>query len=142
MPPKNNFVIDEIESMHLYDTLTNEEIMFITESDYLELHLNSNEYIQGNQKFFAEATLSIKNANINYDSLHKILEMDTSAKPDSYSFQLYVMVQARKHKKKRINKKWLKRYGYKPTVVKSDNWNIREDIENGRYDFVKNIETN
>ena len=31
--------------------------------------------------------------------------------PDGY-------VQARKHKKKRINKKWLKRYGYKPKYKK------------------------
>lgn len=31
--------------------------------------------------------------------------------PDAYDMQFIKFVQARKHKKRRINKKWLKRYG-------------------------------
>lgn len=37
-------------------------------------------------------------------------------------------VQARKHKKKRINKKWLKRYGYKAVPDDTKKYMIYEDI--------------
>lgn len=51
-------------------------------------------------------------AIINKDLLDKL----TKPSPDStYTIEAItpVQVQARTHKKKRINKKWLKRYGYK-----------------------------
>lgn len=42
-----------------------------------------------------------------------------------------ILVQARKHKKKRINKKWLKRYGYKeisvPVRIKMNNCVMNEE---------------
>ena len=45
-------------------------------------------------------------------------------------------VQARTHKKKRINKKWLKRYGYKQITVKSKGWKVKTDT-NGNVEFIK-----
>ena len=42
----------------------------------------------------------------------KILELDIAQMPDSYNIQYIKIVQVRKHKKKRINKKWAKRYGF------------------------------
>jgi hypothetical protein len=36
----------------------------------------------------------------------------------SIEYSVGILVQARWHKKKRINKKWLKRYGMKPDTVK------------------------
>ena len=44
---------------------------------------------------------------------NKILGVDIAQMPDSYNIKYIKIVQVRKHKKKRINKKWLKRYGYK-----------------------------
>lgn len=45
--------------------------------------------------------------------INKILGLDVAQMPDSYDIQYIKIIQTRKHKKKRINKKWLKRYGYK-----------------------------
>lgn len=48
-----------------------------------------------------------------------------------------ILVQARWHKKKRINKKWLKRYGMKSDTVKmkADAHRLSYDIDTGRLDF-------
>lgn len=44
--------------------------------------------------------------------------------------------QNRIHKKKRINKKWAKRYGYKQVVVDSKGWKIKNNTD-GSIEFVK-----
>ena len=44
--------------------------------------------------------------------------------------------QARTHKKKRINKKWLKRYGYKQISVESKGWKMKADTD-GNVEFIK-----
>lgn len=79
--------------------------------------------------------ICVENDFVNY----KVLGADTSSKPDSYSIQFYVMVQARKHKKKRINKKWLKRYGYKcvPDNDKMIVSNNKLFMTKGAYERVK-----
>lgn len=43
-----------------------------------------------------------------------------------WSLAYTTFVQAKKHRKWRTNKKWLKRYGYKEVVVESDGWNVKE----------------
>lgn len=48
------------------------------------------------------------------------------------------IVQARKHRKKRINKKWLKKYGYKQQLVKSKGWRISCHPD-GTFEFIKEI---
>lgn len=48
-----------------------------------------------------------------------MLSVDISNRPDAYVVQYVKLVQARKHKKKRINKKWLKRYGYRYRLKKN-----------------------
>ena len=68
--------------------------------------------------------------------LHKILGIDTSNMPDAYDVQFIKFVQSRKHKKKRINKKWLKRYGYKQMLVKSKGWKVKTDTD-GNVEFIK-----
>lgn len=59
------------------------------------------------------------------DRLLKIFGMDILGKPDSYTIQYSRIVQARKHKKKRINKKWIKRYGYKQNWFNSKGWKLK-----------------
>lgn len=46
---------------------------------------------------------------INNNALSKLI----GKMPDKYDIDYSIYVQVRKHKKKRINKKWAKRYGYK-----------------------------
>lgn len=65
-------------------------------------------------------------ADINVPLLHKIAGIDLAA-PGAQSFSAEFSEpyweQRRKHKKKRINKKWVKRYGY---VTKFRKWRINE----------------
>ena len=70
---------------------------------------------------------------INFDLLKQLSLPDVP----KYDITYVKVVQARKHRKKRINKKWLKRYGYKQIYVISKGWkmNMRTD---GTYEFVKN----
>lgn len=82
-----------------------------------------------------ETTLSFTNIT-NKEDLFKVLEVDTSNVPDAYSILLTKPIQRRKHKKKRINKKWLKKYGYKLLVDYKDNWRINS-YKDGVYEFVK-----
>lgn len=82
-----------------------------------------------------ETTLSFTNIT-NKENLFKVLGVDTSNVPDAYSILLTKPIQRRKHKKKRINKKWLKKYGYKLLVDYKDNWRIKS-YKDGVYEFVK-----
>lgn len=58
------------------------------------------------------------------NALKKILGFDISDLPDAYDVQFIKVVQAREHKKKRINKKWEKRYGYKSIICKCKGWQM------------------
>lgn len=73
---------------------------------------------------------------INIEELYKVLGVDTSNMPDAYDIQYIKIVQVRKHKKRRINKKWAKRYGYKQIVVDSKGWKIKNNTD-GSIEFVK-----
>ena len=55
---------------------------------------------------------------------------------NDYDIQYVKFVQARKHKKKRINKKWFKRYGCKKVIVNSKGWNVKTYTD-GTVEFVK-----
>ena len=57
----------------------------------------------------------------------------------NFSISYATKVQAKKHRKWRTNKKWLKRYGYKEVVVESDGWHIKESGE-GMVTFEKEME--
>ena len=76
---------------------------------------------------------------INTEEFYKILGIDTSNMPDAYDIQFVKFVQARKHKNRRINKKWLKRYGYKQTLVDTKGWKVKTDT-NGKVEFIKQLQ--
>lgn len=76
------------------------------------------------------------NEPINTEELYKALGVDTSNMPDAYDIQYVKIVQVRKHKKRRINKKWAKRYGYKQVVVDSKGWKIKNNTD-GSIELVK-----
>lgn len=82
-----------------------------------------------------ETTLSFT-STIEKETLFKVLGVDISKTPNAYKIQVTKPVQRRKHKKKRINKKWLKKYGYKILVDFRDGWHIKSYAD-GHYEFVK-----
>lgn len=45
-------------------------------------------------------------------------------------------IQTRTHKKKRINKKWAKRYGYKRIAIIMQGWHVKMDTD-GIIEFMK-----
>lgn len=61
--------------------------------------------------------------------------IDTSKVPDKCDIQYMKVVQKRKHKKKRINKKWLKRYGYKHIMVETKGWEVHTKTD-GTFEFA------
>ena len=73
---------------------------------------------------------------IEKENFYKILCVDMAKMPDAYTIQFVKFVEARKHKKRRINKKWLKRYGYKQMIVESKGWKIKSDTD-GNIEFIK-----
>lgn len=83
-------------------------------------------------------------AEINAPLLHKLAGIDLAALgAQSFTAELSepYQEQRRKHKKKRINKKWAKRYGY---VTKYRKWRIKEiNFMNDGFEFEatgRNIE--
>lgn len=88
-------------------------------------------YLQGSASasFSCEMTL----ANL-FDLDYKPFE---PAENFSIEHNVPILVQARWHKKKRINKKWLKRYGMKSDTVKikADARRLSYDIDTGELDF-------
>lgn len=82
------------------------------------------------------ASITMKFTTEETVDINKILGLDIAQMPDSYDIQYVKIVQARKHKKKRINKKWIKRYGYKKVIVNGKGWNVKTHTD-GTVEFVK-----
>ena len=81
------------------------------------------------------ANFTCENAMINVNLLAKLF---TQEKSNTFDIQYTIMVQARKHKKKRINKKWLKRYGYKQQQMIANGWELGEyNAQTGEVEMVK-----
>lgn len=116
-----------------------DNVLALNNINKLELTSDATEEVDaiGNEKNIkrGEITMSLANPIENKD-LFKALGVDTSNVPDVYSILLTKPIQRRRHKKKRINKKWLKKYGYKLLVDYKDDWRIKPYID-GVYEFVK-----
>lgn len=95
-----------------------------------------NDFEQLRKTLSADCTLTFDSKTDNSSELKKIFGVDMSNLPDAYDIQFVKIVQARKHRKKRINKKWLKRYGVKQILVNSKGWKLQTHTE-GTYEFVK-----
>lgn len=81
-----------------------------------------------------EITFTVEDTTINEDLWKKLM---LSEFPEMFDIEYTTIVQARKHRKKRINKKWLKKYGYKQVMVRSKGWKIRTYADDGTWEFVK-----
>ena len=53
-----------------------------------------------------------------------------------YSISYTTLVQARRHKKKRINKKWLKKYGYRYVMKTLDGFKLN-NVNDNEFEFIK-----
>jgi hypothetical protein len=67
--------------------------------------------------FNVNAEFSADLTYVNYDLFDKLSRPQEPSKFKIVA-DVPIMIQARWHKKRRINKKWLKRYGMKPDIVK------------------------
>lgn len=73
---------------------------------------------------------------IDREEFMKIIGVDKSNVPDAYNIQFIKIIQARKHKKKRINKKWERRYGYKQVLTSGKGWKIVHKTD-GSSEFIR-----
>ena len=70
------------------------------------------------------------------DALRKIFELDIPRQTGICDIQREKFIQARTHKKRRINKKWAKRYGYKRITIIIQGLHVKMDTD-GNVEFVK-----
>ena len=130
--------VKEIKTMCFKDKNDN-NVFTLDNVDEIALTSNVTEEIDilGNVEKIkkGETTLSFT-STIEKETLFKVLGVDISKTPDAYKIQVTKPVQKRKHKKKRINKKWLKKYGYKILVDFRDGWHIKSYADE-HYEFVK-----
>jgi len=78
------------------------------------------------QTIKAEYQMATAANDINKEQIDKLCGYATN-NPDN-EMNLHIVtdtdIQVRKHKKRRINKKWAKKYGYKKLVVESGGWHF------------------
>lgn len=90
----------------------------LTEIDTLSV----DEYVPVAQKLLSEQTLlkaSLEVSVLGMDALMNYVVPDWgNTKQVTMQYKMPIMVQARWHKKPRVRKKWLKRFGMKPDTVK------------------------
>jgi hypothetical protein len=111
-----NYSSLSIESMKLCNLNTGEELMTIDAPD-----LSREEFcISEKPKYFVggSASFEVDTDYINNDTLRELFGMNTKA-TTGYKTQFDTTIykkQIRTHKKKRINKKWAKIYGYRDVI--------------------------
>ena len=138
MPTKEQVALD------IFNTETSEIIGRLENVTNVLVNSNSeDEYINDphgewflKNHWTATCEISFDADNPANNALKKILGVDRSGLPDAYDVQFIKIVQVRKHKKRRINKKWEKRYGYKPITVTCKGWQM-ESFADGDVVFTK-----
>ena len=75
---------------------------------------------------------------IDDEELYKAFGIDPLQFPDAYDIKIIKFIQIRRHKKKRINKKWNKKYGikYRSAAVTAKGWKLKT-YQDGTFEFVK-----
>lgn len=132
--------------MFLYDVETGEKLTEIKGIDEIQLETNiryETKYDEDNYSYIDSFNTGSYEMTLDYNvtdmSLNKLLGFDEPIKkPDAYDITYTKIVQRRKHKKKRINKKWAKRYGYKPVDVVFKGWEVKLHSDS-TFEFKKNI---
>ena len=132
-----NFENLECKKAVLYSN-NGEQIM---ELSPLTSSIELNEQYECNKQYFpnflqrsTSGSIEITN-NINTEDLLGILGIGKI--PDAYDVQFMKIVQKRKNKNRRINKKWLKKYGVKQVLVSGKGWEMCNYYTDGTFEFVK-----
>lgn len=131
--------------MSLYNVETGEKIIDAEDISEVQLDVNTKyeiKYDIDDHKFISnlfcsdyEMTFNCDTTSINID---KLFGIDKAKKPDAYDITYTKIVQCRKHKNRRINKKWAKRYGCKQIQVVSKGWNLYTYTD-GTFEFKKDL---
>lgn len=133
---KENFILNLINSE------TGEELCCIDNLEDNLLSVESKSYSFDKERKALNSFIDISARTLSIDvsigamSLISLMGLDVSNAPDKYNFQIMKVKQARKHKKKRINKKWIKRYRYEQILVDCKGWKLKTHTD-GTYEFVK-----
>lgn len=128
--------------MSLIDSETGKELCYIDNLEDNLLSVESKNYSFDKERKALRSFIDLSARTLSIDisigamNLTSLIGIDVSNAPDKYNFQIIKVKQARKHKKKRINKKWIKRYGYKQILVDCKGWKL-ETHTDGYYEFVK-----
>ena len=133
---KENFILNLINSE------TGEELCCIDNLEDNLLSVESKSYSFDKERKALNSFIDLSARTLSIDvsigamSLISLMWLDVSNAPDKYNFQIMKVKQARKHKKKRINKKWIKRYRYEQILVDCKGWKLKTHTD-GTYEFVK-----
>lgn len=100
----------------------NSQLFFALNGEHKPIiHLDSTEYSSVNfepMQFSTDASFEIPiSFTDDYDTIMKALIPDDFYSDFNMTIGVPIKVQIRRHRRKRINKKWAKRYGYK-TIIK------------------------
>ena len=131
------FKVDKVNSFQILDIDTNKpiaefnDIGDVTIESKIETSSLSKETLSINHEASFECELTDYSSLLNYTT-------NINDKPFYVEYYIPILIQARWHKKKRINKKWLKRYGMKKDkiLVKCDVDSISPDSSYDPYDLV------
>ena len=127
--------------LSLINSETGEELCYIDNLEDNLFSVESRNYSFDKDRKALSSFIDLSARSLSIDifigaiSLTSLIGIDVANAPDKYKFQLIKVKQARKHKKKRINKKWIKRYGYKQILVDSKGWKLKTHTD-GYYEFV------
>ena len=132
-----DFKIDKINSLQMLDANTLEPIGEFSGigNVTIESEIEPSSLSKETLSFTHEATFEASGVDLFSLPLYTTF-VD---KPFNLEYSTPIMVQSRWHKKKRINKKWLKRYGMKQDsiLVKCDVKSISPDDSYDPYNLVK-----
>lgn len=133
-----NYKVDKIKSLQMLDINTLEPVVEFGDinNTLIETEIEpsslSKEVLQFNHYASFKGELANCSPLINYVT-------DLNAKPFYIEYDIPIMIQARWHKKRRINKKWLKKYGMKKdkVSVRCDVDSISPDKSYDPYDLIE-----
>lgn len=128
--------------MPLYDVKTGEKVLDLGAVSDIQLETNTLYKVKDKEDSYgltnsliSGGELTFETTNVDIDTL---LGTDKANMPDTYDLTYTKVVQCRRHKKKRINKKWAKRYGYKVVDVETKGWEL-STYRDGTFEFRKDI---
>ena len=112
---------------------------FIELSNIDDVSMDITPEISGRFNNSMSCELTFDNSYVNEELLNKMTTVD----PSKYTFIISIpyAVQVRKHKKKRINKKWAKRYGYRLKFIEGKTKDATYNTQTGEFDFSYDDET-